>query len=64
MKKQPLLVEITDGNELIGKLTPDQFRKGFPTPHTCRFLTDQVTAFNNFKRQINEPERARIVLNK
>jgi hypothetical protein len=65
MKSNPLIIKISENNDVIGTLNPNEFRKYLEdtgaVPHGL-FLSDLVYHFNSMKERCGEPERARIDL--
>lgn len=64
MRKELLLVRVTSNGEVIGHITPAQFRAESHGAPSTAFLPELVTRFNTWKQEIGEPERVEVILNK
>ncbi len=61
--KNPLLIQVSEGTEVIGHIAPDQFRTWMRRSNR-KFLADLVEEFNSGKAAAGEPERVAVVINK
>lgn len=60
-KRNPILIQISSNDQIIGHMTCEEFRNA--AKDKTSFIGDLCKRFNETKKAIGEPERAKQVIN-